>query len=476
MKKILFSVLAVALLWSCGKDDGPDTPPKDENSVPVIAAQDFSAAETISDTEVIGTVKASDKDGDPLTFTIEANSDDLFEITASGELSLASGKTLDAAAKEQHNITVKVDDGEDTASATITIKVTTVAPTNEVPVMEDQELSVAEDIADTDVIGQVDATDNDKDDTLIFSIVENDNDLFVLSDAGILTLAEGKTLDYETATSHSISVSVTDGENTDEATVTITVENVVESLFDDPTSFITTWEIVEDGDVVSFQPSANYSYNFTIDWGDGTIENLAPEFGLSFSHVYEKGIYTVAIKGELPQISIVLGQNEKLIGLEQWGTNKWKNFTSTFASCTNMVYNATDAPNLSEVDDLVGMFQGTTSFGEADLSNWDTSNIKSMTAMFAGSGFNGDLGNWKIGNVESMYNMFDSSGMSKENMSATLVGWSNYVNDNNGPSNITLGMDNLIICGPEIPAVADILVDDHGWSFSGEYDYLAVCN
>jgi len=27
MKKILFSVVVVAMLWSCGKDDGPSTPP-----------------------------------------------------------------------------------------------------------------------------------------------------------------------------------------------------------------------------------------------------------------------------------------------------------------------------------------------------------------------------------------------------------------------------------------------------------------
>lgn len=476
MKKILFSVLAVALFWSCGKDDGPVTPSEGENKVPVIAAQSFTVAETISDTEVIGTVEANDADeDDTLTFTIETNSDALFEITATGDLSLASGKTLDAATKEQHIIKVKVDDGEDTASANITIKVTSeeVSETNEAPEMADQEFKANEDIDNAYEIGILEATDAD-DDTLTFELKENDNDLFMLSESGILTLAEGKALDYETATSHSIIVSVSDGEETVEATVTVTVENVVESMFDDPASFITTWEIVEDGGIVSFQPSANYSYNFTIDWGDGTIENLAPEFGLSFSHVYEKGIYMVAIKGELPQISIV-NQNEKLIGLEQWGTNKWKSFKSTFASCTNMVYNAKDAPDLSEVTDLSGMFQGTSSFGEADLSSWNTSNITDMLAAFAGSGFNGNLGNWNIGNVEDMSNMFDNSGISKENLNATLIGWSNYVDDNNGPDGLTVGIHNLTFCGDEAFAAFESLLDA-GWLFNGSYSELQQCN
>ncbi|MBW8241225.1 BspA family leucine-rich repeat surface protein [Muricauda oceani] len=407
MKKILFSVFAVALLWSCGKDDGPDTPSEDENNVPVIAAQDFSAAETISDTEVIGTVKASDEDGDTLTFTIEANSDDLFEITASGDLSLASGKSLDAAAKEQHNITVKVDDGEDTASATITIKVITVAPTNEVPVMEDQELTVAEDIADTEVIGQVVATDADEDD-LTFTMEAND--LFMLSESGILTLAEGKSLDYETATSHSITVSVTDGENTAEAKIAILVENIPEADPNDPTAFVTKWETTTPDETIYMGANKNYEYDFTVDWGDGTVETIKelPENHM-FEHAYaEPGTHTVAIQGEFPAIkmqSLSVQQLSKLRSLEQWGNIAWQDLSSAFYKCGNMVYNATDAPNLSNVKDLSSMFYAGVASFNGSLNDWDTSTITNMSSMFAQTTFNGDL-NWNTSSVTNMSGMF----------------------------------------------------------------------
>lgn len=477
LKHALLSIFTIALIWSCGKDDSPTTPPvmEEENSVPVIAAKTFTVAETISDTEVIGTVTATDKDeDDTLTFTIEANSDALFEITATGDLSLASGKTLDAATKEQHAITVKVDDGEDTASATITIKVTSeeVTETNEAPEMLDQEFKANEDIDNAYEIGILVATDAD-DDPLTFELKENDNDLFMLSESGILTLAEGKTLDYETATSHSITVSVTDGEETVEATITINVENVVESMFDDPASFITTWEIDLNKNLL-IPRNPNYSYNFTIDWGDGTVEDFTnndpPE------HIYATaGTYTVAIQGEFPAIQVSNGSAiEKLLNVGQWGNIEWQSFRSAFHGCTKLEFNASDKPDLTNVTDMTYMFQESNFNG--DISGWDVSNVTDMGLMFLGaSNFDQDLGGWDIGNVENMSNMFDSSGMSKENLNATFIGWSNYVDDNNGPTGITVGIHNLTVCGDEALGALSALLDE-GWSFNGSYSELEQCN
>ena len=400
-------------------------------------------------------------------------------------------------------ITVTVD-GQ-TATSTGTFTVGEGDPDNQSPVMADQDFSASEDITDAGEIGKLEATDPEED-ALTFGMVTNDNDLFMLSESGILTLAQGKSLDYETATSHSITVSVTDGENTAEAKIAILVENIPEADPNDPTAFVTKWETTTPEETIYIGANPDYAYDFTINWGDGIVEtiNELPENHM-FEHTYaEPGIHTVAIQGTFPAIysgSVDDDQLLKLVGLERWGTIVWQDFTFAFSDCENMVYNATDAPDLSNVTSLSGMFRDASLFNgnlndwdtetitdmvsmfsnatnfNGDISSWNTSNVTNMLRMFEGAtSFDQDLGGWKIGSVESMSKMFDNSGMSKENMSATLVGWSNYVNDNNGPSNITLGMDNLIICGPEIPTVADILVDDHGWSFSGEYDYLAVCN
>ncbi len=501
MKKILFSVVVVAMLCSCGKDDGP-TPSVDENSVPVITAKTFTVAETISDTEVIGKVTATDADDDALTFSIAANDGDLFEITAAGDLSLASGKTLDAATKEQHTITVKVDDGEDTASATITIKVTTVAPTNEAPEMADQEFMASEDITDADEIGPVVATDPNGD-TLTFSIT--DSELFVISDAGVLTLAEGKTLDFETAASHSVTVSVTDGEETVEATITITVEDVAEADPNDKAAFVTTWETEADEEVIGFSISEEYGENnFTVNWGDGTVEtiDIMPVDG-NVLHTYQTaGTYTVAIVGELPLLAVYMPLNAssslKLKSLEQWGNIVWESLSGTFGNALNMVYNATDVPDLSNVTDMSFMFSNATSFN-GDISGWDTKNVTNMISMFhqatsfngdisgwntsnvtdmtnmlySASSFDQDLGGWDIGNAQEMNAMLGNSGMSAQNFSNTLIGWAAQ----EVQPNITLGAAGLYLCnndGQGIVALTTLTGEPNNWNIN--YDGLKACN
>lgn len=200
----------------------------DENTMPSISDQEFTVAEDISDATVIGTVTATDAEGDALTFSITANASDLFEISAGGELSLASGQNLDFETSTSHTITVQVSDGSLNGSATITINVTDVAE-NTAPTIADQSFTVAEDIDDVTAIGTVTATDAEGD-SFTFSITANDNELFEITAGGELTLASGKTLDFETSTSHTITVEATDGGLSNTATITVDVTDVDESV------------------------------------------------------------------------------------------------------------------------------------------------------------------------------------------------------------------------------------------------------
>ena len=120
MKKLGIAFLAMALVWSCGKDDGPDPA---ANAAPVIADQAFNVSEDITPADAIGTVTATDADGDKLTFAIKANDGDLFAITSAGALTLAQGKSLDFAAKAQHTITVEASDGDKAATAKVTVTI-----------------------------------------------------------------------------------------------------------------------------------------------------------------------------------------------------------------------------------------------------------------------------------------------------------------------------------------------------------------
>lgn len=200
----------------------------DENTMPTIVDQEFTVAEDISDATVIGTVTATDAEGDALTFSITTNSSDLFEISTAGELSLASGLNLDFETATSHAITIQVSDGSLTSTATITITVTDVAE-NTAPAIADQSFTVAEDIDATTAIGMVTATDAEGN-TITYSITTNDNGLFEITTGGELTLVSGQNLDFETSTSHSITVQATDGGLSNTATITINVTDVDESI------------------------------------------------------------------------------------------------------------------------------------------------------------------------------------------------------------------------------------------------------
>ncbi len=83
--------------------------------------------------------------------------------------------------------------------------------------------------------------------------------------------------------------------------------------------------------------------------------------------------------------------------------------SSAFKGCSNLLYGASDSPNLSNVTSMIHMFNGTASFN-GDLSSWDVSNVTSMSYMFSNtSSFNGDISTWNTGNVISMSYMFNAA-------------------------------------------------------------------
>ncbi|SDL50311.1 BspA family leucine-rich repeat surface protein, partial [Kriegella aquimaris] len=181
--------------------------------------------------------------------------------------------------------------------------------------------------------------------------------------------------------------------------------------------FITTWKTDNTGASNDNQitiPTGTGSFAYTVDWGDGTTD--ATVYTGSTTHTYASaGTYTVKISGDFPHLEFSYGQdNEKLLSVEQWGTQQWTSMRNSFSYCNNFVFNALDVPDLSLVTDMSSMFSQATTFNE-DISSWDVSKATDMSGMFYNAtNFNQDIGTWNVGNVITMVNMFANSAFNQD--------------------------------------------------------------
>ncbi len=292
--------------------------------------------------------------------------------------------------------------------------------------------------------------------------------------------------------------------------------------YNEADKFITTWMVTNPGESITI-PTTGSGYAFHVEWGDGTVDELVTQ---SITHQYSNsGLKTIKISGAFPRFYLQDSPEtnwDKLKRIEQWGTIVWQNMNDAFAQATSLTINATDAPDLSGVTSLEGLFFNCNNLQSPDLSNWDMSNITNVSSMFAGcDNFNGTIGNWDIGNVThfnamflgcgsfnqdlsawnigehtedsinmermfsgtemfnqnlgawdlskvtDMTSMLDDSGLSAQNYDFTLMGWAMLEGDENQiPQDITLGALGLSYCisGPE----RTLLEDTYNWTITGD--------
>ena len=179
--------------------------------------------------------------------------------------------------------------------------------------------------------------------------------------------------------------------------------------------FITTWQTTLPGATnnssITIPTFSGETYNYDIDWeNDGVFDDF--NVTGTITHNYgTPGIYSVAIRGLFPRLWHASGggDNRKLISVDQWGTNQWTSMETAFNRCENMVVNALDVPDLSNVNSMRSMFRNAFLMNQS-INNWDTSNITDMSLMFdSASNFNQDLNNWNTSNVTNMNQMFGNA-------------------------------------------------------------------
>ena len=174
-----------------------------------------SQAETISTGTSILTLSTSNAEG-TLSYSI-TDSDNKFAINSStGEVTLANA--LDYETKTSHSFTVTVTDGVTTSSETFTLNVTDVDLTLSSSLASSSQL---ETISTGTTI--VTSSTSNSEGTVSYSLTDGDNKFSINSSTGEVTLSNA--LDYETKTSHSFTVTATDGVTTTSQTFTLTVDN-----------------------------------------------------------------------------------------------------------------------------------------------------------------------------------------------------------------------------------------------------------
>jgi len=219
------------------------------------------------------------------------------------------------------------------------------------------------------------------------------------------------TIDNTTIGQYLLTYSVTD--NTGH---TSTLERTIDVVA--PRPFITTWKTdIDKNSPFPLPPSASDDYtikittdssthsgiyNYTVEWGDGSTTTETGDA----THTYaEVGTYTVTINGDFPQIyfeNAFRYDSEKLLSVEQWGDIEWLSMHRSFAACTNLVVNATDAPLLYKATDMSYMFSRAEKFN-SDINHWDVSSITNMESTFyRAETFNQDLDNWDVSKVTNM--------------------------------------------------------------------------
>ncbi|MFV3078167.1 cadherin repeat domain-containing protein, partial [Niveispirillum fermenti] len=127
----------------------------------------------------------------------------------------------------------QVSDGAATSSQTFTINVTNVAPTTPTD-SNSAANSVLQGAANGTAVGITASATDVNGGTVTYSLADDAGGRFAINaTTGVVTVADGTLLDYQTATSHTITVQASDGTDTSTQTFTINVTNMPPGTPDD---------------------------------------------------------------------------------------------------------------------------------------------------------------------------------------------------------------------------------------------------
>ncbi|MEZ9591820.1 tandem-95 repeat protein [Vibrio breoganii] len=200
-----------------------------------VTAKDVTE-ESVSKTTVVATFEASDADGDELTYTLLNNDNGYFVLDGTNVVLTDAGVAAinnDQLDLESLDITVQADDGTYQSDSTDTSDITRV--NDNAPEIKVTAIDVAEDaVSENMIIASFIASDADGD-VLSYSLLNNDNNYFVLDGNNVRLTADGVAAinnDQLNLTELDITVQANDGKYTTDHTDT----SIVNRFNDSPTA------------------------------------------------------------------------------------------------------------------------------------------------------------------------------------------------------------------------------------------------
>jgi hypothetical protein len=194
------------------------------NEAPSVSAA--VAFNSFQETTAVGTTIATttgiDPESDTISYSLSGTGSDKFSVDAEGKITLAS--SLDYETATSYSINLNASDGSNVTTKTLTINVGNVAEISYSGTLAAS--SQNESIATGSAI--LSSSTSGAEGTVTYSISDPDNKFAINSATGEVTLANA--LDHETKTSHSFTVTASDGSNTESQTFTLQINDVDLSL------------------------------------------------------------------------------------------------------------------------------------------------------------------------------------------------------------------------------------------------------
>lgn len=184
----------------------------------------------------------------------------------------------------------------------------------------------------------------------------------------------------------------------------------VEGDCDNP--FLSVWRMPQGYTSLSLPLVENGTYDFQVEWGDGSSSHIAAWDSPDKTHVFaQAGDYALSITGTFEGWSLGMTSDafnaSKLLEISRFGPLVLGQTDGQFRDASALRITATDAPGLQKTTSLAYAFFNCTFEKAASLALWDVSTIADMGHLFERCYvFNDDITGWDVSNVTNLSSMF----------------------------------------------------------------------